>query len=116
MRRFEVAGRKYKLKEKEYRYLLKRFDLSKVSSTGDYFHVNVKCICPRGLAYSPCEVCPLGPLPTNCLNVLQKAELYPEHVDLGSTRIGWPRWQDEEARAEITRIREALLGLPREGK
>lgn len=117
MRRFEIAGSRYELKEAEYKQLLKRFDLSKVSSTGEYFHINVKCICSsRALSTSACEVCPLGPLPTHCLNILQKANLYPEHVDLGSTRIGWPSWQDEEARAEVTRIREALLELPREGK
>jgi len=115
MRRFEVAGRKYELRESEYRHLLKRFDLSKVSSTGDHFYVNVKCICPP-TETSSCGVCPLGPFPTNCLNILQRAKLYPDHVDLGSTRIGWPEWANEEAKAEVLKIREALLELPREGK
>lgn len=117
MRRIVVGDKEAKLSERDYKQLLKRFNLENVSETTNTFtKIKEPCICApyRSPRESGCGNCPFVVFKVNnsgCMDMLSMLELEPLCAALNMFYISWLFKDNDKARLEVTAIRDWLLGL-----
>ena len=128
MRQFKVSKegkeKTVTLTESDYNQLLKRYDTSKARLHEDAnppykrYLISISCLCLR---FRSCADCPLTLKWKDegmrgmwtCHEVLKNLGLRLDHVVLLDRTLSWTVENDYEARQEVTKVRNDLLGLPR---
>lgn len=107
MRTFKALFRTYRVNERDYKQLVRRFDVEKIETLSPRLNaIDIPCICG---VYNGCKGCPFSKGETTCEDVLDDLELEPKYATL------WPSWirllQDKrsEAKQEIQAIRDWIL-------
>jgi len=113
MRIFEYKGKPGQLPERDWKRLMKRFDLSRAEENGVYYEINQPCICEfYGVN---CEGCPFEKLPwgMGCMEIIRDILDKQGMFRALDTQIYWLKEDDKKARSQITKIYKALEGLER---
>ncbi len=105
MRRFEAEGTKYKLTEKEYAQLLRRFDVNNITDGEDKKVINKSCICE---SEGNCMNCNLGPHSSGCIRILIGLNLQCTDIYLSSNRLVL---DGDDAYSQLSAIHEFLLTM-----
>lgn len=112
MREITYKGKKAYITEAEWKSLLKRFDVGRAEKYLSEFQLRVPCIlCSKYMKYKRCQPCPLFVF-RHCgelIGSITKAKSF--EIDYNELR--WLITDDKRARTAITKIRNALLALPR---
>ena len=104
MRYATIDGTEYKLNERDYAQLLRRFDLSRAKN----HRISIRCICHD---YVFCKHCPFDI--NNCYDLLEDVvDDLLKFAPQGES-IDWSPKDDTEARAQIQKVRDVLLSAER---
>ena len=118
MRLIEFEGKTARLPERDYKQLLKRFDVSRASWQRDSYYIYERCICPN---YTSCIACPLNRFSLyqspyqnkGCRRLLLSFISKPIISVSFWDKVFWPVVDNKQAREEINLIRDKLLALKR---
>ena len=114
MRQFTFQDKTYKMNERDWKQLVKRFDVDKAVKDKDRWFIDVECIC-KYYGFD-CKGCPFHPKrDLSCDDWLESifGDYLYYHIRLGLWDIHWFDRDNEQARQEINKIRQALLDMRR---
>lgn len=112
MRRLKTDNYEVVLNERDYHWLLRRFDLEvqPIHREGDELEIRYPCICGY---YRSCSRCPLGKATGDyeysCILILDELVGVGRYVDYYPGALAWPVEWDTKAREEISIIHDWLL-------
>ncbi len=117
MRKIVVNGVKTKLSERDYKQLLRRFDIENTEELiNSSWLISIRCICglhpPRSGHH--CSQCPFHVFDEfgyGCIRMLETLKLNPSYAKLSRISVHWTYPTNRSARTEITAIRNWLLSL-----
>ncbi len=115
MRVIRFNRKEAKLSEEMVRKLAKRFDVRRAEETSSGWKIPEPCPLCKGDNYCHCPRCPLYVFGDfGCLRLIKTVVPgYNEHFFLIDDCIIWDSEDDKIARRQLTKIRQAILDLPR---